>query len=240
MTRISFFWHFFSLDFFKEMPKFFRRRFRRVRRRARPSGWVGKIAGGARLAYRAWRMAKYIKGLVNSELYKFDATFSSANVSDTGNVTHLTAIAQGDGVAARTGNSIYVRAVNIHGTLTFNVAASVISQTVRVAIIVDTQQIGDIAPSLTTIYSASGPYGHLNADTVGRFKVLWTRTYILDTNNPTLKVDINIPMKHHVRFNGTASTDIQKGGIYFIASSSQSTANYPTFSGESRVSYHDN
>lgn len=200
--------------------------------------WYNQSYTPKQLAMSAWRGVKYLKGLVNSEKYKFDATFSAAAVPDSGLVTHLTAIAQGDGVTARTGNSIFVRSVNVHGALTYNVAGA-ISQNVRVAIIIDTQQIGDTTPGLLDVYSATGPYGHINAATAGRFKIIWSKLYILDTNNPSLKVDFNLPMQHHVRFNGTLATDIQKGGIYIVASST-AASNYPTFSGEARVSYHDN
>lgn len=220
------------------------KRFRRFRKRnvARK----GKQAWYNR-KYSAMDASKYalsqiwrLKGLVNSEMYKLDGSIGPSNITTSGSVTHLTPVAQGDGVGARTGNSIFVRSWNLKSLLSRTTAGDA-AQYVRISVVMDTQQIGDTAPAYTDIYSASTPYSHLNPATVGRFKVLWSRCYNLDVGAVLSKsVMINLPMRHHVRYNGSASTDQQKGALYLCYVSTQGTSDYPVITGEARLSYHDN
>jgi len=182
---------------------------------------------------------KYLSGLVNSEMFKLDTAFSAAALT-TGAVSHVTAVQQGDGDSQRTGNSIFVRSYNLKGSIVHNAAGSN-TQFVRVSVVQDKQQIGDTVPAYTDVYESASPYAHLNSNTVGRFKILYSRTYIVNNNDKTsCLLNINIPMRHHVRYNGTAGSDIQKGGLYICTSVDEPTANMPTWSGEMRLSYHDN
>ena len=43
----------------------------------------------------------------------------------------------------------------------------------------------------------------------------------------------------HIRYNGTADTDIQKGGLYILFISDQAS-DYPTCDYQTRLGYHDN
>lgn len=182
-----------------------------------------------------WRL----KGLVNSEMYKLDTAWSSVAMT-TGAVSNVVGVAQGDGDNQRSGNSIFVRNYNFKGSIVHNAAGSN-TQFVRVSVVMDTQQVGDTNPAYTDIYESASPYAHLNSNTVGRFKVLYSRIITVNNNDKTSSlVSINLPMRHHVRYNGTAGTDLQKGGIFFCSSVDEPTANMPTISGEHRTSYHDN
>lgn len=188
------------------------------------------------VAKELWKL----KGLVNSEMYKFDLSNNALSPSNTGTVTHLTSIAQGDGDGARTGNSVFVRSANIKGYIQRNAAGSGV-QIVKLSLVIDKQQVGDSAPTWADIYEGTDVNCHLNSDTVGRFSILWTRTYILDNlSTPLAKFDLNKVMRHHVRYNGVNGTDIQKGGLYLVAVSSQATSNFPALNFDSRISYHDN
>lgn len=222
----------------------FRRRYKKfvTRKRGRRSSnrpWYSKKYSIAGLASKALRGVWKLKGLVNSEMFKYDVAFSSTAIS-TAPVTNVCAIAQGDGDGARTGNSIFARAFNLSGALRWNPSGSNI-QMVRVSVIMDTQQISDGLPTYTDIYESSSPYAHLNSNTVGRYKVLFSRMYIVNNSDRTgCAIKINLPMRHHVRYNGSATTDIQKGGLYLCVVSDEPTANVPTWQGEYRLSYHDN
>lgn len=213
----------------------------------KPYNKVKKYTPWYEAKYTPKQLAKYaidglwkLKGLVNSEMYKFDVTESGTPVVSAGTyAVLLSPIAIGDGPSDRTGNSIFVRALNIHGQLIFNSSGSS-PQFVRVAIVIDTQQVADTSASYTTLYNSSTYNSHVNVATAGRYKILYSRVFELDNvNNLSRMMNINIPMRHHVRFNGTASTDIQKGGLYILASSSEAT-NGPTIKYESRLSFHDN
>lgn len=224
------------------MPRRFRRR-RVIRRKRRGGGWgrwFRKNVTPGQAASAALRGVEYLRGLVNAELFKYSQTFSAQTVTSGGAMTALHAIAQGDGDGARTGNSIFARSFNLMGRLAYTTGGNA-QQTIRIAVIMDRQQVGDTAPAYTDVYSQALPWAHLNAATVGRFKVLWTRTFVVDPVGKTgLPFKINIPMRHHIRYNGTAGTDIQKGGLYLAYISDQSTANYPLLDAEYRLSYHDN
>lgn len=219
--------------------RFVRRRFvkrRRLgRRRAAPYG--GFIKSAAWAAKQIWKL----KGLVNSEMYKLDTVWTPALMTN-GFCSLIPKIAIGDGDSDRTGNSIFARSFNFSGQLTHN-ATGANNQVVRISVIMDTQQIGDTSPSYTDIYETTSPYAHLNSNTVGRFKVLFSQTYVVNNYDKNLAlVRINLPMRHHIRYNGSAITDIQRGGLYICAACDEpGTADkMPLIGGEHRLSYHDN
>lgn len=205
--------------------------------------WYERAYTPKDLAKKAWSGVKYLKGLVNSELYKFDLSNSSTAItSDSPLVTHLSAIATGDGEGQRTGNSIFVRSIDLKGILTYNSSSTVQAQTCECIIVADSQQIGDTTPAFTDVFSSAVPWAHLNASTVGRFSILGRKRIILEKNGDGVKsVNINVPLKHHIRYNGANSGDVQKGGLYLMMVSDVATAsNPPSFSSHIRLSYHDN
>lgn len=201
----------------------------------RRTGWGGYLRTGMSLARQVWKL----KGLVNSEMFKYDVAFTPTSVT-TAPITNLCAVAQGDGDAARTGNSIFCRSWNFSGSLIHN-SSGATTQFVRISVIMDSQQISDTLPTYSNIYESSSPYAHLNSDTVGRYKVLFSQMYMVNNSDKAaVPVRINLPMRHHVRYNGAASGDIQRGGLYLCIATDEPTANYPTWQGEYRLSYHDN
>lgn len=199
---------------------------------------------GLRFAYRhrstaakALALAYSLRGKVNSEMYKLDNGGSSAIDNVTSNsLIHLSAIAQGDGDTARTGNSIFARSLN--GNINFEKNTSATYTYVRCMILMDTQQIGDTTPTVANVLQSDWA-SHLNTATVGRFKVLYSKIIVLNSNRPSIQVKFNKAMRHHIRYNSTASSDIQKGGIYMLLTSSEST-NTPTIRYNLRLCYHDN
>lgn len=225
------------------MPYLLKRPVRRRRRyRRKTTNTMGNVGlynayTGARWAYR--QIVK-LKGLVNSEMYKKDNQDAGTFIlNNNAYSVHLTNIAIGDGDSDRTGNSIYVRCLNLRGQLIYN-STGTDPQFVRIALVLDKQQIADTPPTYTDVYNGADYNAHLNPDTVGRFKVLFSRTYSLDSVNAITKsVTFNKPMKHHVRYNGTTINDIQKGGLFLIACSSEPT-NGPKLIWDCRTSYHDN
>lgn len=214
---------------------------RTTRRGTSSSGaWYNKKYSTLQIAKAAWKGVKYIKGLVNSEVYKFDNTISSTTGSDSPFVSHLTDIAQGDGDAARTGNSLYVRSVSSHLTISQNASATFTRMTVW--LIQDTQQVGDTNPAYADIFETASPDTFLNTDTVGRFTILWRRSYCMSAAaTEQFQINISKPLRLHVRYNGTASSDVQRNGLYLVAISDNLVAtNPPSIQGQIRVSYHDN
>lgn len=220
-----------------------RRRFNR-RRRGRGRRVMPRLSSLQRALYMAqmaWRGVRYIKGLVNSEKYANDVSITSA-IPATGTVVALTDIAQGDTDITRTGNSIFVRSVFLRGSLTSS-ADDATGTVVRIILFSDTQQTSDTAPSAASVLSGVDIDAPLNRTTAGRYNIMWDMMF-----NMPLQSDsgVNIrqvkrfqSLRHHVRYNGAASTDIQKNGIYLLLLSNQAT-NTPTPNLTARVMYHDN
>lgn len=211
--------------------------FRRRRRGASGLNWRKVTAGQAYNFAR--RGINYIKGLVNSEMFKKDVTGTSIGFNSSPGVYHLTAIGQDDTPSGRTGNSILVKSINIKGSINLDSAGA--NTFGKLVVLMDTQQVGDTAPTWTDVYESSTPYSHINKNTAGRFSILYSHNVkmIPTSESAVYNININIPLQHHVRYNGTASTDVQKGGLYFMILSDRATA-YPTLNYESRISYHDN
>jgi len=211
--------------------------------------WKHNAAAAAGLAYSAysnraaiWEAINKLRGLVNSEMYKYDQSQTSLQLTNSGGTLHISSVAQGDGDNARTGNSLFARCVNIKGILRFNSASSKLYQPCRLMVVQDSQQIGDTSPGVTNVLESATTYGHMNSDTVGRFKVLYNKVFNLNTGaNVSIPFTINLPMRHHIRYNGTAATDIQRGGLYFMYMSNESVStDQPYMDYECRLSYHDN
>lgn len=194
------------------------------------------------VAEAAYKGVKYIKGLVNSEMYKLDISGATSTFySDGSAVTHMTPVAQGDGVAARTGNSILAKYLTIHGVATRTTSGDAV-QTCRLVIVMDKQNIADETnPGYSTVFTAANPHALINADTAGRFQILYDKVFTLDTVRSLARTfKINIPLNTHVKFNGTAATDIQKNSIWLMTISTQTVSNQPVFTYQARLGYHDN
>ena len=176
-------------------------------------------------------------------MFKYDTLESGTVITSAGTYsTHLTSIAIGDTDQTRTGNSIFVRSVNIRGQLIYNATAGVTPTLTRLMVVIDTQQVSDTGMFIGNVidFSTNGVNAHVAKSTAGRFKILYSKVLVNDSIDRTVsQFNINLPMRHHVRYNGLNNTDIQKGGIYVLAGSDQAT-NGPTLKFDARVSYHDN
>lgn len=212
------------------------RRYRRYRRRNAAS-WYNKKYSTLDIARAAWRGVKYIKGLVNSEVYKKDTT-ASVTPNTTGAIVHLTAIQQGDDDGQRSGLSIFARSLYFRALLTMNASAT--NTSTRLILFRDNQQIGDSAPAITDLLEGAEIQSPLNNLHVGRFTILMDKTVDLSDGGDRVHTCVHfIKMKKHVRYNGTNSTDIQKNGLYLAHFSTEAT-NTPTLVYYARVGYHDN
>lgn len=189
------------------------------------------------MAYSAYKGVRYITGLVNSEVFKHDITYSTP-IDNTGVLIPLTGLAEGNGDDDRTGNSIFVRSVNLDGSLAINGTNNTL---VKIALIKDTQQQSDSTPSYTDVYESASINTHLNSNTVGRFSVLSSKFYSLNVGSvQQRKIFLNKAMRLHIRYNGATSTDIQRNGLYLAVISNQTALNAPFTGMHIRVSYHDN
>lgn len=221
------------------MPRYAKRssRPRRGAKRSRRPAYT--TWGSAKfLANKAVRGVQYLKGLVNSELYKFDSGATSSGVTTTPVVLHCTNLGNGDGEGQRTGNSILAKSLSLRGTMTVDTAGA--TTNARLCVIRDKQQIGDSSPSWLDVFESATPYSFLKRETVGRFEILYNKQVTLvPAGDAAWNFVINIPMQSHIRYNGTGGGDIQKNGLFVMYCSDRSTG-YPNLNYATRLSYHDN
>lgn len=220
-----------------------RRYAKKPRKGGRPKKAIGQSNLGAalQLAQAAWNGVKYIRGLVNSEVYRLDGSISG-NADTTGFVVPLMAVAQGDGDGARTGNSILAKSLQIRVSVARAGANTSVANTVGMMIVRDNQQVADTSPTIAQVLESVDPRAFLNSDTVGRFSILKRKTFDLDLNGNGGSVFNwykTWQFGHHIRYNGTAGTDIQREGLYLMVVGTEPT-NAPSVNGFFRLSYHDN
>lgn len=214
----------------------------------------------ANLAQKVLRLERAVKQ-IKPEVKYFDLSTSSNNVSAAnGVVIHLSQIAAGTGVSQRVGDAIRSLwyDINLSVTLSSAVNATNENPSFRFYIAQDTQQVGDTAPvGADLVDQPSNPKVQLLNILVTmqkRFKVLYDSkpqvlypgTGIVYQNNSVVfpaKVQFNFHRKLNssIRFNGTAATDIQKGGLYlfFYTDVVVAAADALDFTGTSRLAYTD-
>lgn len=209
------------------------------RRRYKKKSWYNKkhCYSARDVAISAMKGVKYLKGLVNSEVHKLESDIG-ASVSDSGSITHLTPITQGDSTANRQGNSVLGKYLTCRGILTKHASAT--ATQVRCMLFRDNQQVGDTSPGISDILQST-PYinSMLSSTTVGRFTKLYDKLVFLSSNKPSGQFVINLAVKSHVRFNGSASSDIQKNGLYLVLVSNEAT-NTPSVDAQARFGFYDN
>lgn len=215
----------------------YRRSSRRMSRRRRRAPWYKRKYNAMQLASKAAKGVYYLKGLVNSEMLH-NQGLSSTTVNTTGAVIPMCSIGQGDTTSGRTGNSILIRNIMLRFAIKQNAAAE--TTYYRLMLFCDTQQEGDTTPTVTDVLESNNYLSPLSTGQSGRFKVLWSTITSTSNASTTAKViDKYFKVYNHVRYNGTASTDIQRNGYYFLMLSSEST-NTPTIAYSWKIGYHDN
>lgn len=218
------------------MARYQRRRSFRSRRAAVPR--APKDITWGQFATKAWNGVQQIRKLINVEEHRVDTAIGAA-IDSAGSVTHLTAVAAGDTAATRTGSSILLKGLHMRFALITHASAA--TTVVRILVVKDKQQVSDTTPAVTGILNSADVLSHVVPDFTERFTILKDMTHILDlVGNPIKTFDFKLNMTGtHVRYNGTAGTDIQQNGVFVLLLSNQPT-NTPTVSVQSRLTFYDN
>lgn len=197
-------------------------------------------------------LQSYVSGL-KPEVKYTDTSLSSENVTTAGTVVHVTAIAQGDTIATRTGDQINVRSIDIRGSLDIPSGATPTAfGYYRVALVQDKQQVADTAPTAAAIFTSTAPEFLLpNVAALDRFKIIYLsqlfdpRMMVADTDFTSGVPPTQMPVfsfswtgNIKVRYNGTAGTDIQKNGLFVVFLTSEG-GNTVDFRGLCRVGFTD-
>jgi len=220
---------------------------------------VSKQQAEVNLARKVAQLSKYVKGL-KPEMKFADISLSATNVSPTTGVTTLmSSIAAGAGVNQRVGENVQIKYIEMHFEAIF--AGSVASSTndnpsYRVYIVQDKQQVPNVSPALSDLVDQpSTPTVQLfNVQEQKRFRVIYDsgpQVCVFGTaagvGNSSIalssRILLNIKKRVSIstEFNGTANTNIQKNGIYFIVSTDMLAAAVPCFDyfATSRIGYID-
>lgn len=187
------------------------------------------------IALLAYRGVKGLRALINSETHFRNVTLSQALVANTAVITQLNDIVQGDTLNSRTGNSCLMSGVK---SIEF-ITSAVDNCIVREMLILDKQQIQDTAPAILDILQTQSPTSMFSQEfSQGRFQILEDNLYVLDTshNSSRIRRKYKSLKGKHAYFNGTASTDINKNGVYKIWLSDA----VATIQCNYRLGFHDN
>ncbi len=210
---------------------------RRRRRFGRKKSWYNRKYSVRQLASKAWSTARYLKGIVNAEK-KHSIISDSSGIDTSGTVTLLSSFAQGDDISARSGNSVKLRSIFTRFSVSQHASAT--ETVVRIIMVQDKQQVTDAAPIVANVLNTVDVLSGLALGLLGRFKVLYDRSLTLSSAGRTAYAfKVFKHMNHHLRWNGSANTDVQKGHIYMILLSDEAT-NTPTVAFNARCSVYDN
>lgn len=207
-------------------------------RRRRRTPWYNRKYSTMQLASKALAGVRYLKGLVNSERMSHVKVISGT-VPNTLQTFALADIAVGDQDGQRTGNSILAKSILVRAQFTNNSASP--NTLYRMMLLQDTQTIADTNTlTITDVLESTSTLAAISKTTAGRFKILKNWFFSTNSVNATQKLITHYhKMHHHIRYNGTATGDIQKGNLYLVFFSDQPT-NSPNCTINVKLSYHDN
>lgn len=207
-----------------------------------------RVGGAVNLRKQQAKMnmdIRYLKSLVNSEMKYVYSTYTGQAISSTGTIYHLSAVAQGDTINQRDGNSIMPRYLNLNIRL-----QSQTNDTVRMLIFRWKDNSTPVVSSI--VEDASAPvYSPLNDNISGNRKdrgidVIKNKLFVLDNverKGQLYKktIDLNPPSKNikdHCKFDNTLTTN-EHGGIYMLLIGRQPTTT-TDFEGSHKLSFLDN
>lgn len=193
-------------------------------------------------AEAAYNMAVALKRIVNVEKKYYDTTISTAAVTETGVITDISAIAQGDSALNRDGDSLKPLGLNMRFTLKGDASTSR-DTSIRV-IVFRMKHENAVVPSVSDVLDVVSINAMYNYTERPRFNVLMDKIYTLPINDSTV-----IPQRYysfssrltgHMKF-VTGQVTHEDGGIYLLRISDESTAtNRPQFGSTTRITYVDN
>lgn len=171
-------------------------------------------------------------------------TFAAPNnMIDTVVVTNLCQVGQGVGISQRIGQQIKAKHLKVRYHIEAQAATTALA---RVLIVQWKKQGPDSNPGLANVFENTGAgqaaiscYA-FTAEFKESFRVLHDASYAVD--NATKKAifrEVDIPLNFTISYNGNATTDIEKNGIYMFQQSDLSSS-APKIWFSSRLQFTDN
>lgn len=174
------------------------------------------------------------KQRAQEELQWHDVTVSeSPDTSE--NYLHLSAIPQGDTAVQRDGNKVYVTGLDFHLLLskadTYNV--------VRIVFLIDKGGIA-LTPN-QYLETVSNPMSFRSGeDNVGRFKVLYDKTYLVDETHPNKLISGHLKVNKVINYISSATGIPSRNGLWMMTISDSGVATHPSITGYTRLRFLDN
>lgn len=186
-------------------------------------------------AFKAYKMAKSIKRLVNVEQKIYEVT-SSYSPDTTGSLVNLCNPAQGDGYKDRDGLSIKPLSLKVRAMIqpNFTVAGTY----VRVVIFRGHNENGT-APTITDVIPTIGAKYLLNWPLRSKNHIMYDKLYYTSSvEGKVFHINKTFNLKGHITWTSDATT-IENGGIYMIMFSNLG-ATLPFMDYQTRVQFTDN
>lgn len=199
------------------------------------------------LASKAWSGIQYIGKLINVEAnyLNTDTTLANTDFIDAGIIQCYSLMATGDGIGARTGNSIRPLNFEYHGLIT-----TAVGQPTTVRVIIFRQKQSDNAgtiPAVLDVLEQATIMARYNHENLDRYTILMDTTCCLHPNLATTSalkmIEYNKPMSGHITYDATSSSQSssKSGHVYVLHISDRPTgATAPTSYARSKLVYSDN
>lgn len=166
-----------------------------------------------------------------------DVEVSATAVSDTGLITSLALISQGDGRNERVGNKVTLKSVQIRGRW----VSADSPQAVRL-LIIKASNSASTAPTIGTLFTdTSDPvFSPFNPDWRKHYDILYDQTWNLHTYEPSALFSVGIWKFKDKKITFQADGTTADGQLYTVACSDSASVSHPTIYFQSRVRYYDN
>lgn len=199
-----------------------------------------KVRGGpSRNNLKIQRMnSRLNKLLAGVEKKHYDITAVSLSpTSTTGSVLILSDVDEGDSNVTREGEKITHTSSRFRGEVTINEASAPVPTSTLIRIMLVKQKT-NATPALNGVLAVGNIYAPLNKSFRKLVTVVYDRTFVVDKNRPTVKLDIRYNQSFQIEYSGALGTDLARNGFYMLAISDQA-ALVPTIQGYFRMNFTD-
>lgn len=174
-----------------------------------------------------------------AEIKQYNAVALDQGVTTTPVTAVFCNITQGIAASERIGNQIKLVGLKMNCTYINDVDARF--SRLRMVIVQDNQQVADTPPAWTDVFTSALVTSTRRIGHQGRFKVWMDKILVMSENwKECGAFKYFRKFNQLMRYNGAASTDLQKGQLYLMAVSDQGTGDGPYVNADISIYYIDN
>lgn len=188
------------------------------------------------MAKKALTMVRKLKRELKPEMKRKTIVVNNLDIDSTGLIQDVPRLADGTQQSARTGLDVRCKTLQLTSYIFRNAVAT--TTFCRLIVFVDKQQIADSKTSVADVLETVSVLAPRNQLTKKRFRFLRDKYFFLTSTFDARIFRMRIKLNFIQRYNGTATTDIEKNGIYILLLSNQAT-NKPSITYHATISYTD-